>query len=105
MSTLQLNVDTATKVLKENLLEQYAKNLAGMSIAEIANEVYKEWKPVHAWAKPYLEAMTTMQTIKDNYGSDSGTSIVAYFLSNAQTFKGEAAKAIKKELNKRLKKA
>lgn len=103
MITLQMNVDTATKVLKENLLEQYAKNLAEMSIAEIAREVYKEWKPVHEYAKPYLEAMECLQSIDDNYVADSGRSVVAYFLSNATRFKGEAAKAIKKELNKRLK--
>lgn len=103
MSTLQFNVDTAAQVMKDNLLAEYGKKLAKLTISEIAREVYKEWKPVHAWAKPYLEAMVTLESINDNYGSDSGKSIVAYFLSNARSFKGEAAKAIKKELNKRLK--
>jgi hypothetical protein len=34
---------------------------------------------------------------------DSGRSIVAYFLSNASTWRGETAKRIKLELNKMLK--
>ena len=37
-------------------------------------------------------------SINDNYGVDSGKSIVLYFLSNASTWRGETAKRIKKEL-------
>lgn len=47
--------------------------------------------------------MYSLNSVSDNYGADSGKSIVAYFLSNAATWKGETAKAIKKELNKRIK--
>jgi hypothetical protein len=47
--------------------------------------------------------MSQLDSIKDNYGQDSGTSIVAYFLSNASSWKGETAKRIKLELNKMLK--
>jgi hypothetical protein len=47
--------------------------------------------------------MYSMNTINDNYGCDSGRSIVNYFLSNATTWKGETAREIKKELNKRVK--
>jgi pyruvate kinase len=34
---------------------------------------------------------------------DSGKSIVIYFLGNAQTWRGPIAKAVKKELNSRIK--
>ncbi len=99
-----VNADIITKgIMQDNLLAEYAKKLAQSSISEIANEIYKNWKPVHPWAKPYLEAMITLQTVNDNYGSDSGHSVIAYFLGNAAMWKGEAAKAIKKELNKRIK--
>jgi ribosomal protein L37E len=43
-----------------------------------------------------------LDSIKDNYGYDSGKSIVAYFLSNAAQWKGETAKIVKKELKKRI---
>jgi hypothetical protein len=36
------------------------------------------------------------------YGLDTGYSIVAYFLSNANTWKGDVARAVKKELKKRI---
>jgi hypothetical protein len=74
-----------------------------MKLFEIADQVRKEWKKVSPYAEPYLEAMGSLGEITDNFYADSGSSVVAYFLANAQSFKGEAAKTIKKELNKRLK--
>lgn len=47
--------------------------------------------------------MSTLDSIEDNYMQDSASSIVGYFLSNASQWKGEKAKAIKKELNAMLK--
>ena len=58
---------------------------------------------VYFGAVPYLEAMLTLNSIIDPYYNDSGTSIVAYFLSNATTWKGQVAREVKVELNKRLK--
>lgn len=66
---------------------------------EIANEIRKDWgSKVKYSARPYLDAMATLNSIEDNYGWDSGKSVVLYFLSNASTWRGEKAKAIKKEL-------
>ena len=76
---------------------------------EISNEIRKNWKKsvsgTDVWfgAKPYLAAMFSLDKISDNYGCDSGKSIVAYFLANAATWKGEVAREIKKELNAMLK--
>ena len=67
---------------------------------QIANEIKKDWKPVHPFAVPYLNAMSTLDKIEDNYIMDSGKSIVLYFLSNAGTWRGEVARTIKKELKK-----
>jgi len=47
--------------------------------------------------------MSGMGDINSNYGWDSGKSIVAYFLSNASSWRGETAKRVKKELNQMLK--
>ncbi len=71
---------------------------------EIAREIKKEWKDkngkpnVNYAAVPYLDAMSTLDKIEEPYFQDSGKSIVLYFLSNAAAFRGERAKAIKKEL-------
>jgi hypothetical protein len=76
---------------------------------QIANEIRQNWKKsvsgTDVWfgAKPYLDAMSTLDKITDNYGLDSGSSIVAYFIGNAQTWRGEKAREIKKELNAMLK--
>jgi hypothetical protein len=68
------------------------------TLNEIALEVRGDWKKVNYGAKPYLDAMATLNTIKDTYGMDSAKSIVIYFLSNASTWRGETAKRVKKEL-------
>lgn len=65
---------------------------------EIADEIRRDWKNVNFAAKPYLDAMSGMESINDMYGADEGRWIVAYFLSNASSWKGEVAKRIKAEL-------
>lgn len=72
-------------------------------LSEIAREVRKDWTKVNFGAVPYLEAMETLNSINDRYYEDSAKSIVAYFLSNASTWRGEIAKAVKKELNAMIK--
>lgn len=66
---------------------------------EIAADIRKDWgAKVNFAAKPYLDAMASLNSIEDNYGWDSGKTIVLYFLGNASSWRGETAKAIKKEL-------
>jgi hypothetical protein len=64
----------------------------------IARDIYKVWPKVNYAAKPYLEAMTELTSIDDKYGYDDARSIVLYFLSNASSFRGDQAKALKLEL-------
>ena len=74
------------------------------SIEVIANEIRKDWgAKVNYAARPYLNAMSGLNSISDNYGQDSAKSIIAYFLSNASTWRGETAKRVKAELNKMIK--
>jgi hypothetical protein len=69
----------------------------------IAKEIRKDWQKMYFGAVPYVQAMATLDSIKDNYYSDSAKSIVLYFLANAQTWRGEVAKRIKLELNQMCK--
>jgi hypothetical protein len=73
------------------------------SLAEIAADIRRNWPKPYFGAVPYLDAMATMHSIDDDYGADSGRSIVAYGLSNMTTFKGPEARRIKVELNAMLK--
>lgn len=84
-------------------IQQLEERLKGMLIYEIAGLIYREWKNVYFGAKPYLDAMMSLTNISDDYGADSGKSIVIYFLGNAQTWRGPVAKAVKAELTRRYK--
>jgi len=72
-------------------------------LSDIAYEIKRDWKNVYFGAVPYLDAMCSLDSVKDMYGCDSGKSIVAYFLGNAGTWRGETARKIKKELNSMIK--
>ena len=70
------------------------------SLHEIAVEIKKDWgAKLSPFAKPYVDAMICLNSIDDMYGYDTGKSVVAYFLCNACSWKGETARRIKKELN------
>lgn len=64
----------------------------------IAREISQDWKKPYFGAVPYLQAMSTLDSVEDNYIHDSGKSIVLYFLSNATTWRGETARRVKAEL-------
>lgn len=67
-------------------------------IYQIAYEISKEWEKPYFGAVPYLQAMKQIATPEDFYGQDNAKTIVLYFLSNATTWRGEKARAIKREL-------
>jgi len=69
---------------------------------EFARLIRADWRPISPYAAPYVSAMATMATIEDKYIKDSGASIVAYFLANAQTWRGPIARNVKARLNKLL---
>lgn len=68
------------------------------NIAEIALMVRKDWKNVYFGAVPYLDAMGSLNSVNDNFYEDSASSIINYFLSNATTWRGEVARAVKAKL-------
>lgn len=67
-------------------------------ISDIAWEISRLWHKPYFGAVPYITAMLSLDKITDNYGADSGKSIVLYFLSNAATWRGADARRIKAEL-------
>jgi len=68
------------------------------SIRSIALDIRREWIKGNYAAKPYLDARMELNSINDKYYNDSAKSVVLYFLSNASSFRGERAKALKAEL-------
>lgn len=64
----------------------------------IAEEIEQDWRKPYFGAVPYLTAMSELDSIDDSYYFDSGRSIVLYFLSNANTWRGETARRVKAEL-------
>lgn len=84
-----------------------ADNIKSADLSDLADMIVRDLKSqgkqVPAAAKPYLDAMRTMGSINENYGMDSGASIVGYLLSNLSQYKGETARLIKAELRSRLK--
>lgn len=70
----------------------------------IAQNIYTDWgNNVSRACRPYLEAMTELETVNDMYYADSGRSVVLYFLSNAGSYRGETARKLKAELKELLK--
>jgi hypothetical protein len=75
------------------------------SLSTIAREISAVWPKPYFAAVPYLEAMRRLDSMRDADWHDSARSIVAYFLSNATTWKGDDARRIKAELKAMLKNA
>lgn len=72
-------------------------------IRTIAREIALNWPKPFYGAVPYLRAMQCIDDVHDDYGADTGRSIVLYFLSNATTWRGDVARRIKAELKEMLK--
>lgn len=65
----------------------------------IGLEIQNDWGvKVNYAAKPYLDALSGLDSIQDRYYEDSAKSIVRYFLANAGTWRGDVARRVKAEL-------
>lgn len=69
----------------------------------IAREISTDWKKPYFGAVPYLDAMRQLNSIHGEFYNDSAKSVVAYFLANANTWRGETARRVKAELKALLK--
>lgn len=77
--------------------------LADSTLSHIAGLIAMDWEKVSVSARPYLDAMLTLDSEDMYYGNESGRSIIAYFLANARGWRGAVARMIKEELNRRIK--
>lgn len=99
---------TATLTTKSGLEVDHAR-LKSMPLSEIAAIIYSDWRDkngesvIYFGAKPYLKALAMLTNISDQFGADDGKTAALYFVSNARTWQGPVAKAIKAELNRRIK--
>ena len=73
------------------------------SLNTIAREISNDWAKPYFGAVPYLDAMHSLNTMRDKYYYDDASDVVRYFLAKANTWKGETARAIKAELKAMLK--
>ena len=69
-------------------------------LSEIAQEIRADWKNVSVYARPYLDAMSGLSTVNENYIAEDGRTVVLYFLANAGSWRGEVARRVKQELKK-----
>jgi hypothetical protein len=65
---------------------------------QIAAEIEQDWKKPYFGARPYIEAMGTMDSPDQDFGLDPGKEIVLYFLANAGNWRGDVARRVKAEL-------
>lgn len=94
--------------MKKQTTPQPMRPLSEIAI-EIRNDMVAQhggkWRMKFVYAVEQLDAISTLNSIRDDYYADRGTQVVASFLCNATTWKGETARRIKKELNDQLKQA
>jgi hypothetical protein len=83
------------------LSTQEITELPRLKLNELAVICKKDWKNIPVHAKAYLEPMTELDNISQNFYQDSGKSIVLYFLANASQWTGPTARAVKAELKRR----
>lgn len=89
-------LQVAREILENHKTKYFAPDHRPLSA--IAREIRQLWNNVYFGAVPYLEAMQQLTSIDDKFYEDDARSVVAYFLANAQTWRGEDAKRIKAEL-------
>lgn len=76
--------------------------MAARPLYDIARDIRSDWANPYFGAVPYLEALSGLQSVDDQYGFDSARDIVRYFLSNATGWRGDTARQVKAELKAML---
>jgi hypothetical protein len=79
------------------------ETMTNRPIYVIARDIKASWAKVSPYAKPYLDAMASLNSVNDSYYLDTGRDVVLRFMCNAAGFRGDKAKALKAELKAALK--
>lgn len=69
---------------------------------DIRADFASKGKPVHPYAKPYVDAMAQLDFMTDSYYADTAETVVLYALSNLSTWRGDKAREVKAELKTML---
>lgn len=72
------------------------------TISVLFRMVRKDWKNTYFGAVPYIDALLCCQSLDSMYGVETARDLIPYFLANANTWRGDVARMIKKELKRRL---
>lgn len=72
------------------------------SIKEMIAGCRMTWDEVSPEAEPYLQALEKMDNIMERSMNMAGVMVVVYFLGRSKKWTGPVARAIKKELRKRV---
>jgi hypothetical protein len=72
-------------------------------LSVVAADIRRHWANPSVYVRPYLDAMAGLSSVRDAYYSESGESVVLYFLANASGWRGADARRIKAELHDMLK--
>ena len=91
--------------IKQGLLFVIERGQKMKSLSELASTIEAECngKPWYVYAKPYVKAMRSLDTIDDVYIMDTGESVVMYALANLTYWRGDVARQVKAELKAHLK--
>lgn len=73
-------------------------------LSAIAREIARCWPNMSVHAKPYVNAMGALDSIKDNFYADTAQDVVLRFLVNSGHWRGADARRIKAELRTMLRK-
>jgi hypothetical protein len=69
------------------------------ALNEIAAEIQNDWGDrLNVRATPYVEAMSGLRSVHDQYGLETGADVVRRFLLNAGAWRGHVAQRIKKRI-------
>ena len=77
------------------------QDLSQLNLAQIAAIIKADWKKPYFGAVPYINALSQLNSINDNFYAEDAHGIICYFVSNASTWRGPIAKSVKAELKKR----
>lgn len=74
------------------------------TLRAIAQDIKTDWgSKMYFGAVPYVDAMAQLDAPEQMYHQDRGSDIVRYFLSNAKSWRGDKARAVKAELKALIK--
>jgi hypothetical protein len=78
-------------------------DLQNKPLSYTAEIIRANWANPSPYAVPYIDAMAQINSINDSYYADTASSVVLYFLANAQTWRGDTARLVKAHLKSLVK--